>query len=230
MKGRIGPGLAVVIGALGVFAVVAILFGFTVVTVAEEEAATVEFDPAAFVDGVWDNVQTTINDQAVDLTAILREIEPDTDGKVPKEALVPVAEQYGLVTPGDAHVYMVTTTGTVTDVDTETSRGTLGLQVDGYDGPIDVRAYVGPRIPSDETSVRDATGIIRFGDFREQTEYGKVASEINRRVLTQLSELDTGSLVGQEIILTGAMMMRTQNLTQIPVGQLTIVPLEIATQ
>jgi len=230
MRGRISPGLAVVIGALAVFAVMAVLFGFTVVTIEEEEAASVEFDPAAFVDGVWDNVRTTIDDEAVDLAAILREIDPDTDGKVPKEALVPVVEQYGLVTPGDAHVYMVTTTGVVTDVDTESSRGTLGLQVEGYDGPIEVRAYVGRRIPSDETSVRDATGIIRFGDFREQTEYGKVASEINRRVLTQLSELDAASLVGQEVHLTGTMMMRTQNLTQIPVGQLTIVPLEIATQ
>ena len=47
------------------------------------------------------------------------------------------------------------------------------------------------------SSIRDATGFIEFGDFRDQTEYGKVASEINKKVVADLESLDTASLEGQ---------------------------------
>lgn len=229
MNRKLSPAAMVAVGAVAVFAVVALLFGFTVVSTEEEEAANVEFDPVAFVDGAYDNIRTTIKEGAVDLAAILREIEPDADGNVQKEELVPVVEEYGLVTPGDAHVYEVTTTGTVTDVDTSRSLGTLGLQVEGYEGPIEVRAYVGRRIPGDDTSVRDATGLISFGDFREQTEYSQVGAEINRRVVADLAEIDVESLLGQEVQITGTLQIRTQNRPQIPVGQLLLVPIEIVT-
>ena len=68
-------------------------------------------------------------------------------GKATTESLTPVAEELGLITTGDAHVYRVNATGTVTDVDTESSKGSLGLTVDGYDGPIKVRVYVGSAHP-----------------------------------------------------------------------------------
>ena len=61
----------------------------------------------------------------------------------------------------------------------------MEIQPIGYDGPIKVLVYLGPRIPSDETSVRDGVGFINFGDFKEQTEFGKVGAEINKRVLGQ---------------------------------------------
>jgi predicted lipoprotein len=134
----------------------------------------------------------------------------------------------GRITTGNAHVYRVTASGTVTDVDTETSKGTLGLSVDGYEGPITVRVYIGSRIPSDESSIRDATGFIEFGDFREQTEYGKVAAEINKKVLENLESVDLASLVGTPVTVTGAFTLRTQNQPSVDVSQVSIVPIEIA--
>jgi predicted lipoprotein len=229
MNGRINRTGAIAIGAAAIFVVVAVLFGFTVVSEEEEAAFDVEFDAAAYVDGVWDNVRTTIKEQPVDLAAVLAQLEPDADGNTPKEALLPVVDEYGRVTPGDAHVYAVTTTGTVTDVETEGLTRTLGLAVDGYNGPVVVRVYIGQRIPSAETAVRDATGLINFGDFKEQTEYGKVATEINKRVVDGLTDTDFEALEGQQVQVTGATMMRTQNLVQIPVGELMIVPVEITT-
>ena len=87
--------------------------------------------------------------------------------------------------------------------------------------------YVGTRIPSDETSVRDAVGFITFGDFKEQTEYGKAASEINKRVLsTALSGIDRDNLVGKTISFEGAFTIRTFNLIQIDVSEINIVPIE----
>jgi predicted lipoprotein len=138
-----------------------------------------------------------------------------------------VAEELGRITTGNAHVYRVTATGTVTDVDTETSKGTLGMTVDGYEGPIAVRVYVGSRIPSDESSIRDATGFIEFGDFREQTEYGKVAAEINKRVVENLEAVDVESLVGRPISVVGAFTLRTQNQPSVDVSQVSLVPIAI---
>lgn len=229
MSGRISGGAAVGIGAVVVFVVVSLLFGFTFVSVEEEAALTDEFDPIAYVDDKWETIETAIRDNAVPLADVLNRIEPGADGRISTEELTPVAEELGLITTGEAHVYRVTGTGTVTDVDTETSRGSIGLAVDGYDGPIDVRIWVGTRIPSDDSSIRDGTGFIEFGDFREQTEYGMVGAEINRRVVAGLESLDTEGLEGQPVELTGAFTMRTFNQPIIDVSELSIVPIEITT-
>jgi predicted lipoprotein len=215
------------IAAVGVFLVVALLFGFTVVSTEDEAALNVEFDPVAFVDENWETIRTAISDNAVPLADVLNRLQPDEAGKSAVEDLTPVAEELGLITTGEAHVYRVNATGTVSDVDTETSRGTIGVDVDGYDGPITVRAYIGTRIPSDESSIRDGTGFIEFGDFREQTEYGKVASEINKRVVAELEDIDAGSLVGQPVTLTGAFTLRTFNQTAVDVAEIVLVPVAI---
>ena len=228
MKGSVSPGLAVTVGAVGLFVLVALLFGFTVVSTDDEAALHVVFDPVAYVADSWDDVQTVIRDEAVPLADVLNRITPDADGKATTESLTPVAEELGRITTGNAHVYRVNATGTVTDVDTTTSKGTLGMTVDGYEGPIKVRVYVGTRIPSDESSIRDATGFIEFGDFREQTEYGKVAAEINKKIIENLSGLDVESLVGKPVSVTGAFTLRTQNQPSVDVSQLSIVPIEIA--
>ncbi len=229
MKRKISPGLAVLIGAVAIFVVVAVLFGFTVISTEDEAALDVQFDPVTFVADSWDEVQTVITDEAVPLADVLNRITPDADGKATTEALTPVAEELGRITTGNAHVYRVTATGTVTDVDTETSKGTLGMTIDGYEGPIAVRVYVGSRIPSDKSSIRDATGFIEFGDFREQTEYGKVAAEINKKVLENLEAVDVESLVGKPISVTGAFTLRTQNQPSVDVSQVSLVPIAVST-
>jgi predicted lipoprotein len=228
MKERVSPSTAVAIGVVAVLAVVALLFGFTVVSTEEEAALSVEFDPVAFVAESWDDIQRVIVDEAVPLADVLNRITPDAAGKATTETLTPIAEELGRITTGNAHVYRVNATGTVTDLDTETSKGTLGMTVDGYEGPIAVRVYIGSRIPSDESSIRDATGLIEFGDFRDQTEYGKVAAEINKKVLENLAAVDVESLVGRPVTVTGAFTLRTQNQPSVDVSQVSIVPIEIA--
>jgi predicted lipoprotein len=220
-------GLIFAIGALVVFVVLAGLFGFTAVSTEEQSSLDVVFDPVSYVSESWDDVQTVIRDEAVPLADVLHRITPDADGRATTESLTPVAEELGRITTGNAHVYRVDLSGTVTDVDTETSRGSLGMTVDGYEGPIAVRVYIGSRIPSDESSVRDATGFIEFGDFREQTEYGKVAAEINKKVLENLAGLDVESLVGKPVTVTGAFTLRTQNQPSVDVSQVSIVPIEV---
>ncbi len=221
----------VIIAATILFLFLAGKYGFTVVSIkeAEETVQNEAFDPVAYVEGIWESeMLPTFNDKAVEITRIFSEIETDADGTAPKDDLIAIANQYGLITVGEAHVYIVKGSGKVVSVNTETSLGTAEVMLDGYDGPIKVLLYVGTRIPSDETSVRDAVGFISFGDFKEQTEYGKAASEINKHVLTTTIEgVDRDNLVGKNIAFKGAFTIRTFNLVQIDVNEIYIVPVEI---
>lgn len=224
---------SIVIGVATVlFFVLAGRYGFTVVSIADAESTVQSeaFDPVAYVDGIWESsLLPAFDEKAVELSNILSEMEPDAGGTASKDDLTAITEHYGLITVGEAHVYIVKGSGTIVNVNAETSLGTAEVALDGYAGPVKVLLYIGARIPSDNTSVRDAVGFITFGDFREQTEYGKAASEINKRVLaTVLGGIDKGSLVGKTISFKGAFTIRTFNLLQIDVSQINIVPVEIA--
>ena len=100
--------------------------------------------------------------------------------------------------------------------------------LDGYTGPIKIKMYIGPRIPSDESSVRDSVGFINFGDFREQTEYGKVGAEINKRCMNNINlPDDKNELLGKTISFYGAFSIRTFNIVNIKLDEIKITPVQI---
>lgn len=222
--------IIMVLAALVLFALAG-RYGFTVVKIEDvEKAAQSEaFDPVAYVDGIWaSQLLPAFDEKAVELPKILAEMQPEENGTASKDSLIAIAKKYGLITVGEAHVYRVKGSGKIVNVNTDTSLGMVEVALDGYDGPVKVMLYVGTRIPSDETSVRDAVGFISFGDFKEQTEYGKVASEINKRVLSQvLGSLDKDNLMGKTIAFKGAFNIRTFNLIQIDLKEIRLVPVEI---
>ena len=209
-------------------------YAFTVVPIEEVEQVkqSEAFDPVAFVDGIWETrLIPTMEEKAVDLSTILNEMRPGADGAVAKDNLIPIAQNNGLITVGEAHVYIVMGKGQVVDVNTQSSTGNLTLLLDGYNGPIQVKLYIGTRIPSDETSIRDSVGFINFGDFKEQTEYGKVASELNKRVNAQvLSGLDKENLQGKTVSFVGAFTIRTFNLININLSEIKIVPVKLTVE
>ncbi len=214
-----------------VFLFLAGFYGFTVVSIEEAEEAiqSEAFDPIMYVNGIWESeLLPTFNEKSVEISNILSAMEPDSSGNANKDDLIDIANQYGLITVGEAHVYMVRGSGKILTVNAETSLGTAEVAIDGYDGPIKVLLYIGTRIPSDDTSVRDAVGFITFGDFREQTEYGKAATEINKRVLTTvLGDIDRENLEGKTISFKGAFTIRTFNKIQINMEEINIIPVEI---
>ena len=221
----------IVIGiAVILFLILAGLYVFNVVTIEEAESAVQSeaFDPVAYVDGIWESqLIPAFDENAVDLSRILSEIELDANGTAPKDDLIAIANQYGLITVGEAHVFMVKGHGKIVSVDAETSLGTAEVQLEGYQGPVRVLLYIGTRIPSDDASVRDGVGFISFGDFREQTEYGKAATEINKRVLsTVLEDIDRENLVDKNVTFKGAYTIRTFNLINIDLQEINIVPVE----
>jgi predicted lipoprotein len=206
-------------------------YAFTVVPIeqVEQQKISEAFDPVTYVDSIWaSKILPTVEAKAVNLTDILAAMQPNAQGQAVKAELIKVAQKYGLITVGEAHVYLVKGEGKIISTNTETSLGVMEIQPAGYDGPIKVLIYLGPRIPSDETSVRDGVGFINFGDFKEQTEYGKVAAEMNKRVLNEaLASLDKDQLVGKTVSFSGAMTIRTFNLVNIDLKKITIVPVKL---
>jgi len=209
-------------------------FGFTVVKIGEVNKViqSETFDPVKYVDGIWSSkLLPTFDEKSVDLSVILSEIQVDAKGHVTKDVLVPVAKKYGLITAGEADEFMVKGTGKVVSLDASSSSGTMEIQLANYNGPIKVRIYIGPIIPANETSIRDAVGFIQFGDFQDQTQYGKVATEINNRVITDvISLLNIESLNGKTINFEGAFTIRTFNLVVIDLSEIHIVPIKITVE
>jgi predicted lipoprotein len=209
-------------------------YGFTVVSIAQvqklEKSET--FDPVKYVDGIWGSkLVPTITSKAADLSTILNAMHPNADGHVKKDELIPITKRYGLITVGEAHIYMVKGTGRVANVDRSSNSGTMDVQLEGYDGPIKLKLYIGPIIPADDYSIRDSVGFINFGDFQDQTQYGKVATEINTRVVKDvLSPLDGKDLQGKTISFAGAFTIRTFNLIVINVSEIKIVPIMITVE
>lgn len=214
-----------------IFLALVVTNGFTVVSSADAEKAVQSetFDPVSYVDGIWDSkLLPSFEEKSVDLAKVLTAMKVNLDGTISKDDLTNVTSKNGLVTVGESHVYQVKGSGKIVGVNTDTSLGTVEVALDGYQGPVKVLIYIGTRIPSDETSVRDSVGFISFGDFKEQTEFGKVASEINKRVLTKvLGGLDKDNLLGKSIAFKGAFGIRTFNLLQIDLKEIKIVPVDL---
>jgi predicted lipoprotein len=203
-------------------------YGFTVVSTERVEDIRIAglYDAETYVDEIWESsLIPTIEENAVDLVTILQEFEVDEEGITSRETIIPVAERYGLVTAGEAHVYMVKGEGTVVSVDLDSRVGVAELELAGYEGATTVNLFLGPRIPSDESSVRDAVGFITFGDFRDQTEYGRVAAAINSRINRDVLEpLDKENLEGKEVSFLGAFSIRTFNLVDIDLSEINVTP------
>lgn len=209
-------------------------YAFTIVPIkdVEDVKQSEAFDPVSFVDSIWESrILPTMDEKAVELASILNEMDPAEDGTAPKDSLIPIAQENGLITVGEAHMYIVKGRGQVVEVNTQSSTGTVTLLLDGYNGPIKVKLYIGTRIPSDETSLRDSVGFINFGDFKEQTEYGKVASELNKRVNAEvLSTLNKDALQGKTVSFVGSFMIRTFNLININLSEIKIVPVRLTVE
>jgi predicted lipoprotein len=77
--------------------------------------------------------------------------------------------------------------------------------------------------------VRDAVGFIRFGDFREQTEFGQVARGLNQRVAQDvIGELDRENLAGKAVSFQGTFMLRTFNAPgDINVSEIVVTPVQL---
>lgn len=115
----------------------------------------------------------------------------------------------------------------VTGVVVEGEFGEIGLQVEGMPEGITVGVAIPPL--GSNTALRDAGTDLAFGDFKNQTEFQKVAIELNNRAVESVyGDLDAPTLVGKTIDVTGAFTWTST--TGGDITHVTIYPVKIEVQ
>jgi len=182
-------GLTIAIG-LGIVVLAAIALDTKVVGIGSDADVRKEaFSPDQFGDKEFPRIQTFVVEHAVDAATLGPAVLAD------KKA---AAAQYGTASSTGA-ILPVRLTGTAG----EARSGVYDLKVEGVPEDIHVRVQMGPAING--TDLRDATGDIAFGSFKNQIEYQDAGSGINRAMKKAvLDEIDTASLSGKTMEIFGA--------------------------
>lgn len=179
-----------VVGAVALALVAGIALDTTVVTIgSEQDLAVAGFSPESFGAEMFPQVQENIVSRAVDAVALSEAVAADKTA---------ASEEYG-VPAGIGAVIPVKFTGVVG----EGKSGIYNVDVDGLAGETKIRVQSGPAING--TDLRDATGEIKFGDFKNQIEYQNAGAALNNAMKTAvLADIDPATLAGKTISVTGA--------------------------
>lgn len=147
------------------------------------------FSEAQFGETEFPKVQAAIEKRAVNAATLAAAIAKNQTA---------AAKTYG-VTAGDAIEIPVKFTGVV-------GKGDLGsytVTIDGVPKSVVVSIQTGPAILG--TDLRDATGTIDFGQFKNQIEYQNAGSALNKEMKKDvLAKVDTDKLTGKTITVVGA--------------------------
>ena len=104
----------------------------------------------------------------------------------------------------------------------EGKSGIYNVAVDGLPARRKIRVQTGPAING--TDLRDATGEIKFGDFKNQIEYQNAGAAINNAMKEAvLAGIDTARLTGKTVSVIGAF-------TLVNPKNWLVTPVEIAVQ
>ncbi len=179
-----------VAGAVVLAVLAAVAFDTTVVRIgSEQDIAEAGFSPERFGAETFPAVRESILARAVDAATLSEAVVAD------KAA---AASQYG-VAAGVGAVIPVKFTGVVG----EGKSGIYEVAVDGLAGETKIRVQTGPAING--TDLRDATGEIRFGDFKNQIEYQNAGAGINNAMKAEvLAGVDAANLGGRTVSVVGA--------------------------
>ncbi len=187
---------------------------WTVRPIQPPEATPSALSPAAFVDSIWEaKLLPSLTGAAVDARLLLDAIAASPSGAV---------KRYGHRGAGGPAYFVVAGKGTVKALDLRSRVGLALVDIEPLDGLPDLSIQLGPVLRG--TSLRDATGVIRFSDFVNQLQYADAASAINARVLeTILAPIDRSRLNGRAISFLGALPALEQ--TNPPLAELAPVQL-----
>jgi len=153
------------------------------------------FSAAAYVDSIWQSkVLPTVQEQAVDLPALLAALKAD-----PAAA----KQKYGHREGQRPYNFLVKGEGKVLTVDTSSRSRMIKIDLLPGDGQPDATIQVGPVIRG--TALRDALPFIQFNMFTNQLEYADVSNQLTDRVLKDVTgNLDVPGLQGKTVTFEGA--------------------------
>ncbi|MBF6635319.1 DUF2291 domain-containing protein [Rouxiella silvae] len=152
-----------------------------------QDVAEQAFSPDKYGEKAFPEIQKNVEARAVDASTLATALAADANA---------AATKYGVGNP--MPVFSITLTGVVG----EGELGVYQLKVAGLPDDIRVRLQTGPAING--TDLRDATGTIQFGDFKNQIEYQNAGSGINRAMKKAvLGGIDNQHLTGKTVNVTG---------------------------
>jgi predicted lipoprotein len=171
------------------------------------------FNAARYVSEIWDSQAIpALQQNANDINTVIEALRADQAA---------ASSQYGKREGSQPYSFLVSGSGTVVSVNTE-SRAGLALVDTTGDGEPDISLAIGPVIRG--TSLRDGMPFISFNQFTNQLEYAGVSNEINalvnQRVLAPLG--DVADLAGKQITFAGAFTLANLNEIIVTPGILTV--------
>ena len=175
--------------AAAVVLVGAMAFDTKIVTIGSEADVQVQkFSPEAFGAEQFPLIKQSVETRAVDAVELAQAIAADRKA---------AGEKYG-VNSSTGPVFPVKFTG----VAGERKANYNVIAVEGLPAELTVRVQTGPALNG--TELRDATGQIEFGHFKNQIEYQDAGSAINNEVKkVVLTGLDPAAISGKAVSVIG---------------------------
>lgn len=191
------PARSTIVAGAAVVLVAAMAYSTTVVRIGSEAHVQPQgFSPDRFGAEQFPLIQADVEGRASDAPTLAQAIATDRDAAV---------EEFG-VGPNTGPVFPVRFTG----VAGEARSGIYPVAVDGLPEGLGIRVQTGPAING--TDLRDATGTIQFGQFRNQIEYQNAGSAINEEMKRQvLADVDTATLAGRTLTVVGVFKLVNPN-------------------
>ena len=186
----------VVVGAIG--------FDTKVVKIGSEaDVRQQAFSPEAYGAAEFPKVKASVEERAAEAVEVGTALVADKDAAGKKYGV-------GSVNP----VIPVKFTGTVE----ERKSNYNIIKVDGFPEGMTIRVQTGPAVNG--TDLRDATGTIEFGQFKNQIEFQNAGSALNNEMKKQVLEgVDVNNLVGKTVSVTGVFkLVNPKNWLVTPVG------------
>lgn len=182
-----------IVALAGVLLLGAIAFDTKVVAIGgEEDLRQQAFNPARFGAQEFPRIRDQVIEKAPDAVRLAEELASDKTAAI---------AAYGTKS-GAFPVMPVTFTG----IAGEGKSGIFDVKVEGLPEGTGVRVQTGPAING--TELRDITGDIEFGSFKNQIEYQNAGAGINRAMAADvLDGLDREALTGKTITVTGVFTM-----------------------
>jgi predicted lipoprotein len=153
------------------------------------------FDPKTQVGDIWDSkVVPALQARAGDFVELRNAMKADLDAAGGKYG-------YRKRVEGAPWNFSTRLKGRIVTVDTESSAGKIGVDVDG-DGQADATVQIGPILRG--TAIRDAMPFISFTAYANQVEFAQLANAFNDHAYaTAMKPLPRDALAGRQVELLG---------------------------
>ena len=179
---------------------------------AKMEVVQMDLDPVAFAQKFWANF-TAATDSAVEINSFVQQLKTDATATVAK-----YAKSQGI---GNTAYVLVTGEGIVNAINEDdvlllVNPGTQEIKV-----KINTGIYFG-------NAVRDVTGKIKMGDFRNTMDYNNVSGELNKIVRSKIvMPFKANAKKGQLVQFAGCIELNTE---KINADDITVLPVKIIAQ